>query len=60
MSRAALHNPGRPVALRLGTLELSAYSISGLATYVEVPAFELNQPAIDQEYILKFIVGPAR
>lgn len=40
MSRAALHNPGCPVALRLGALELEAFSISGLSTYVLVPAFE--------------------
>jgi len=35
-----LHNPGRPVSLRLGALDVVAYSISGLATYVEVPAFD--------------------
>jgi catechol 2,3-dioxygenase-like lactoylglutathione lyase family enzyme len=40
MSRTSLHNPGRPVALRLGALELEAFSISGLATYVLVPALE--------------------
>ena len=40
MSRTLLHNPGHPVALRLGALELEAFSISGLATYVLVPAFE--------------------
>ncbi len=40
MSRASLHNPGRPVSLRLGALDVVAYSISGLATYVEVPAFD--------------------
>jgi ribonuclease Z len=40
MSRARLHNPGRPVSLRLGSLEIEAFSISGLATYVRVPAFD--------------------
>ncbi len=40
LTRARLHNPGRPVALRLGALEMEAFSISGLATYVQVPAFD--------------------
>lgn len=40
MSRASLHNPGRPVSLRIGTLEIEAFSISGLASYVAVPAFD--------------------
>ncbi|MFT3775414.1 MAG: hypothetical protein QM820_59465 [Minicystis sp.] len=40
MSRASLHNPGRPVSLRLGALDIEAFSISGLATYVHVPAFD--------------------
>jgi ribonuclease Z len=40
MSRHALHNPGCPISLRLGTLEIEAFSISGLATYVAVPAFD--------------------
>ncbi|APR87473.1 Metal-dependent hydrolase of the beta-lactamase superfamily III [Minicystis rosea] len=40
MSRASLHNPGRPVSLRFGALEIEAFSISGLATYVHVPAFD--------------------
>jgi ribonuclease Z len=40
MSRARLHNPGRPVSLRLGSLEIEAFSISGLSTYVRVPAFD--------------------
>jgi ribonuclease Z len=40
MPRASLHNPGRPVTLRLGTLEIEAFSISGLATYVLIPAFD--------------------
>ncbi len=40
MSRGSLHNPGRPCALHLGTLEIEAFSISGLATYVAVPAFD--------------------
>lgn len=40
MPRSSLHNPGRPVTLRLGTLEVEAFSISGLATYVLIPAFD--------------------
>ncbi len=40
MSRAKLHNPGRPISLHLGSLELEAFSISGLATYVAIPAFD--------------------
>ncbi len=40
MSRSALHNPGRPVSLRFGSLDLAAFSISGLSTYVQVPAFD--------------------
>jgi ribonuclease Z len=36
----ALHNPGVPVRLSLAGLELEAFSISGLATYVLVPAFD--------------------
>ena len=40
MSRASLHNPGRPVSLRFGALEIEAFSISGLASYVAVPAFD--------------------
>ncbi len=40
MSRASLHNPGRPIALRFGALEMEAFSISGLASYVAVPAFD--------------------
>lgn len=40
MPRTSLHNPGRPITLRLGELEVEAFSISGLATYVLVPAFD--------------------
>lgn len=40
MSRASLHNPGRPIPLLLGGLAIEAFSISGLATYVLVPAFD--------------------
>lgn len=40
MSRAKLHNAGRPVSLRFGALELDAFSISGLASYVAVPSFD--------------------
>lgn len=35
-----LHNPGLPIRLSLAGLELEAFSISGLATYVLVPAFD--------------------
>src|SRR4051812_50092470 len=40
MSRASLHDPGHPISLRFGALEIEAFSISGLATYVRVPAFD--------------------
>jgi ribonuclease Z len=40
MPRTRLHNPGHPIKLRLGALELEAFSISGLSTYVLVPAFD--------------------
>lgn len=39
MKLSALHNPGRPVALDLAGLELLAFSISGVSTYVLVPQF---------------------
>jgi ribonuclease BN (tRNA processing enzyme) len=35
-----LHNPGAPLDLRLGGLELTAFSISAVSTYVLVPAFD--------------------
>lgn len=35
-----LHNPGLPIRLSLAGLDLEAFSISGLATYVLVPAFD--------------------
>jgi ribonuclease Z len=34
VSLYSLHNPGAPIELRFGGLELTAFSISGLATYV--------------------------
>lgn len=40
MSRSKLHNPGRAIQLTLGSLELEAYSISGLASFVAVPSFD--------------------
>jgi ribonuclease Z len=40
MSRAKLHNPGRSISLRFGALEIEAFSISGLASYVAVPAYD--------------------
>lgn len=39
-SHRHLHNPGRPISLRLGGLDLEAFSISGLSTYVLVPSFD--------------------
>lgn len=35
----SLHNPGQPITLNLAGLDMQAFSISGLATYVMVPAF---------------------
>jgi len=40
VSRAQLHNPGSPITLNLSGLEVTAFSISGLATYVLVPEFD--------------------
>ncbi len=40
MPLVAHHNPGAPIDLVLGGLALTAFSISGLATYVMVPAME--------------------
>jgi ribonuclease Z len=55
MSRASLHNPGRPISLRFGALELSAFSISGLASYVAVPSFDacfdLGHCAVEQSHL---------
>jgi ribonuclease Z len=36
----ALHEPGHAVELRLGSLELEGFSISGLSTWIRVPAFD--------------------
>ncbi|MEI8254219.1 MAG: MBL fold metallo-hydrolase [Deltaproteobacteria bacterium] len=35
----SLHNPGAPAALRFGDLELLAFSISGVSSYVLAPAY---------------------
>lgn len=35
-----LHNAGQPILLNLANLEMMAFSISGLATYVMIPAFD--------------------
>jgi ribonuclease Z len=55
MSRAKLHNPGRPISLRFGALEMEAFSISGLASYVAVPAFDacfdLGHCALEQSHL---------
>ncbi|MEZ4390854.1 MAG: MBL fold metallo-hydrolase [Polyangiales bacterium] len=40
MSRRALHNPGAPISLRLSGMELTAFSISGLASYVLARDFD--------------------
>src|SRR4051794_19591964 len=40
MPLSPLYNPGAPVDLRFGSLDITAFSISGVATYVIVPAFE--------------------
>jgi ribonuclease Z len=54
VSRSSLHNPGRPVVLRLGALEIEAFSISGLATYVRVPSldacFDLGHCSIEASH----------
>lgn len=41
MSRSTLHNPGLPITLRFEGLEVTAFSISGLATYVLLPKYDL-------------------
>lgn len=40
MSFRRIHNPGAPVSLRFKDIELQAFSISGLATYVLAPVFD--------------------
>jgi ribonuclease Z len=40
MALRRIHNPGAPATLRLGALEVTAFSVSGLATYVLAPAFD--------------------
>lgn len=40
MKLRRIHNPGAPVSLRFGGLDMVAFSVSGLATYVLVPAFD--------------------
>jgi ribonuclease Z len=40
MALRRIHNPGAPATLKLGALEVTAFSVSGLATYVLVPAFD--------------------
>jgi ribonuclease BN (tRNA processing enzyme) len=40
MSRHELHDAGRSISLTLGSLELEAFSISGLASWVAVPSFD--------------------
>ena len=40
MSRHELHDPGRGLALTLGALDVTAFSISGLATWIAVPSLD--------------------
>ena len=40
MQLRRLHNPGAPALLRLGGHELTAFSVSGLSTYVLAPGFD--------------------
>jgi ribonuclease Z len=40
MSRHELHDPGHGLALNLGGLEVTAFSISGLATWIAVPSLD--------------------
>lgn len=40
MGLYALHNPGQPHKLRLGHLDLTAFSISGVSTYVLAPELD--------------------
>ncbi len=40
MPLRAIHNPGMPLRLRLAGIELDAFSVSGLASYVLVPEFD--------------------
>ncbi len=51
MSLYRLHNPGAPIELQLSGLKLVAFSISGLASYVLVPAldacFDLGHCALE-------------
>lgn len=42
MPRTNLHNPGLPVTLHLEGMDITAYSISGLATYVMLPKYDLT------------------
>lgn len=42
MALYPLHNPGAPIKLHLAGLELVAFSISGLASYVLAPAFDAS------------------
>lgn len=51
VSAGALHNPGLPITMRCGELEFTAFSISGLASYVMVPSlravFDLGHCAVE-------------
>ncbi len=63
MSRHELHDPGRPIALRLGGLELSAFSISGLATWVAVPSldacFDLGHCSVEASHLRNVLLSHA-
>ncbi len=55
MARGRIHNPGRPVSLRVGPLEIEAFSISGLSTFVLVPSldacFDLGHCSVEASHL---------
>ncbi len=61
MSRFKLHNPGRPVSLRLGSLEMEAFSISGLSSFVLVPAwdtcFDLGHCSVEASHLRQVVLS---
>lgn len=56
-----MHNPGRPVSLRLGSLDVQAFSISGLATFVLVPAldacFDLGHCSVEASHLRNVLLS---
>src|SRR3954464_3453752 len=61
MFRATLHDPGQSVSLRFGSLDLEAFSISGLASYVTVPAFDacfdLGHCSVDASHLRNVLLS---